>query len=202
MDEPNSGVALRSARAPLRIATRDRRRNRRCTTRPVSARARVTGHVYLLRHGQDYKVGRSNDVARRRREVALLLPQDLEEVHRIDTDDPEGIERYWHERFKARHVRGEWFRLTADGLSCAATRKKPASRRIQTAASWANSATASSPVTMLKGVSHSVAVPLVSALQAEAVSVCAIVPNATPMNTGVSRLDTANIRANTCRARA
>jgi hypothetical protein len=85
--------------------------------RTLSARAKVTGHVYLLRHGQDYKIGRSNDVARRRREVALLLPQDLEEVHRIDTDDPEGIERYWHERFKPRHVRGEWFRLTGDDVA-------------------------------------------------------------------------------------
>jgi len=84
---------------------------------PVSARARVTGHVYLLRHDQDYKIGRSNDVARRCREVALLLPQDLEEVHRIDTDDPEGIERYWHERFAARRLRGEWFRLTGDDIA-------------------------------------------------------------------------------------
>lgn len=78
--------------------------------------ARVRGYVYLVRHDQDYKVGRSNDATRRRREVSLLLPQELEHVHIIETDDPEGIERYWHQRFEARRIRGEWFRLTPDDV--------------------------------------------------------------------------------------
>jgi hypothetical protein len=83
---------------------------------PDSKSARVRGFVYLARHGQDYKIGRSNDVTRRRRELALLLPQELKHVHVIETDDPEGIERYWHQRFEARRVRGEWFRLTPEDI--------------------------------------------------------------------------------------
>jgi hypothetical protein len=85
--------------------------------RPATTPTRVTGYVYLAKHGQDFKIGRSNDVARRRRETALLLPQELKHVHIIETDDPEGIERYWHERFSDRRVRGEWFRLTREDVA-------------------------------------------------------------------------------------
>ncbi len=78
---------------------------------------RVRGYVYLAKHGRDFKIGRSTDVARRRRELALLLPQELEHVHVIETDDPEGIEQYWHRRFADRRVRGEWFRLSAEDIT-------------------------------------------------------------------------------------
>lgn len=76
----------------------------------------ITGYVYLLKSNKDYKIGRSNDVARRRREVSLLLPRELEHVHVIETDDPEGIERYWHQRFADRRTRGEWFALTPEDV--------------------------------------------------------------------------------------
>ena len=69
---------------------------------PDRAAPRVKGYVYLVRHDRDFKIGRSNDVTRRRREISLLLPKDLEHTHVIETDDPEGIERYWHDRFGAR----------------------------------------------------------------------------------------------------
>ena len=72
---------------------------------------RVQGYVYLVKHGCDFKIGRSNDVTRRRREFALLLPQELEHIHVIETDDPEGIEFYWHRRFESRRSRGAWFKL-------------------------------------------------------------------------------------------
>lgn len=78
---------------------------------------RTTGYVYLAKHGRDFKIGRSNDVARRRREVALVLPEELKHVHIIETDDPEGIERYWHRRFESRRVRGEWFRLSRSDVA-------------------------------------------------------------------------------------
>lgn len=72
----------------------------------------VPGHVYLVRSGKFHKIGRSNNHGRRTYEIGLQLPEKLEVVHTIETDDAVGIERYWHERFKARRRNGEWFQLT------------------------------------------------------------------------------------------
>jgi len=54
----------------------------------------IKGFVYLLRFGKNYKIGRTNVVGRRLRELAIQLPQKPKMVHVIETDDPEGIEQY------------------------------------------------------------------------------------------------------------
>jgi hypothetical protein len=72
---------------------------------------RIQGYVYLMKSGQFYKIGKSKSPDRRRNEIALLLPHDTNTIHVIATDDPDGIEQYWHQRFKDKHHRGEFFRL-------------------------------------------------------------------------------------------
>ena len=76
------------------------------------------GYVYLLRHGtrREYKIGRTNNPVRREGEVGIQLPEKLQPVHYIETDDPGGIENYWHSRFSARRKEGEWFALTAQDV--------------------------------------------------------------------------------------
>lgn len=59
----------------------------------------IKGFVYILRSGKSYKLGRSNAVGRRLRELAIQLPQKPDVVHVIETDDHESIEKYWHSRF-------------------------------------------------------------------------------------------------------
>lgn len=65
---------------------------------------------------QYYKTGKSNHVGRRQYQIALQLPEPVNTLHSIATDDPDGIEIYWHNRFKNKRAEGEWFSLSQDDI--------------------------------------------------------------------------------------
>jgi hypothetical protein len=81
------------------------------------------GFVYLLRAAKYFKIGRSSSFERRSRELAIQLPERAETIHVIRTDDPVGIELYWHRRFEAKRKNGEWFELSSQDVKAFKRRK-------------------------------------------------------------------------------
>ncbi len=85
------------------------------------------GYVYLalMKVGREkrYKIGKADIVERRARQIAVQLPEDLELLHAISTDDAYGIEAYWHKRFEGKRRGGEWFVLTATDVKTFKRRK-------------------------------------------------------------------------------
>ena len=89
-----------------------------------------SGHVYMLEHDGVYKIGSSIDAAQRHKKIATQMPFATKEIHVISTDDPSGIEAYWHKRFKDKKykgkqkLQGEWFNLLASDIKAFRKRKK------------------------------------------------------------------------------
>jgi hypothetical protein len=81
------------------------------------------GFVYLIKSGRNFKIGKANSVDVRHRQLKIQLPQAAEVIHRIKTDDPFGIEAYWHRRFADKRLNGEWFALSADDIKAFRRRK-------------------------------------------------------------------------------
>jgi Meiotically up-regulated gene 113 len=83
----------------------------------------IAGYVYLFKSGRFHKIGKSNSAGRREHELGIQLPERIEAVHVIRTDDPAGIEEYWHKRFGAKRKNGEWFDLDAADIRAFKRRK-------------------------------------------------------------------------------
>ncbi len=87
------------------------------------------GYVYLIRSADVCKIGCTRAPYRRAAEIANQSARGAELLHLISTDDPEGIEDYWHRRFASKAVQavnkasGEWFHLSAADIKAFKQRK-------------------------------------------------------------------------------
>jgi hypothetical protein len=74
----------------------------------------IEERAHLMRgHPGEYKIGRTNLVDHRLPELGATSAVEPTLLHEIKTDDPVGVEAYWHARFADKRMRGEWFRLNA-----------------------------------------------------------------------------------------
>ena len=81
------------------------------------------GYVYLMKSGKYYKIGKSDCVEKRHYELGVKLPEELKIIHKIKTDDPYGIEAYWHKRVEGKRKGGEWFDLLVNDVNAFKRRK-------------------------------------------------------------------------------
>jgi hypothetical protein len=89
----------------------------------ADGRAPTFGYVYLMKSGKHHKIGHSNAAGRREYELSIQLPERAITLHTIATDDPVGIEAYWHRRFESKRLNGEWFNLDAADIRAFKRRK-------------------------------------------------------------------------------
>lgn len=80
------------------------------------ASAHCIGEVYLFKSGRYYKIGKTIDPVRRGAELRIQLPEKITLIHSIKTDDPYGVEAYWHKRFESKCKNSEWFDLTSHDI--------------------------------------------------------------------------------------
>ncbi len=83
----------------------------------------ASGYVYMFKSGKRYKIGYTESLEKRYAGLSAQVSHELIQVHAILTDDPSGIEAYWHNRFKAKRRHNEWFELTAEDVAAFKKRK-------------------------------------------------------------------------------
>lgn len=75
--------------------------------------------MYLIQSGRYYKIGRTDERDKRERAYNTHNP-DPRWLHVIATDDPEGVENYWHRRFAAKKLGKHDFSYRLDPSDVAA----------------------------------------------------------------------------------
>lgn len=83
--------------------------------RPTSTKR--GGWVYFVQDKQGYtKIGQSKDLVTRIKTLSVVLPYDLVCALAIYSSDYKVQEREFHDLFKEKRVRGEWFTLDDEDI--------------------------------------------------------------------------------------
>jgi hypothetical protein len=95
------------------------REKQQCNTGiPQPQRARIfkpspiPGFVYLIKSGIFYKIGKTRNLEKRSRWMAIHLPEPMVVVHSFPSNDHSRAEKELHDRFSELRSNGEWFKLS------------------------------------------------------------------------------------------
>jgi hypothetical protein len=88
----------------------------RMTTEQSQASHASKAYVYLLRCGEYFKIGRTNNLDRRMDQLSIQLPHKPQIIHAIHTNVPAYTERFFHEKFGEFRLNGEWFQLSQEAI--------------------------------------------------------------------------------------
>lgn len=84
----------------------------------TAATCDLVGHVYLMKAGERYKIGISNNPQKRRDQLnSGQSPFHIEIIHTVQGEGYEGLERRLHDQFDSRRVRGEWFEFSPEEVA-------------------------------------------------------------------------------------
>lgn len=72
--------------------------------------------LYIVRTGDNYKIGVTDNFERRFRALTGGTPHGLETILVLRSPDADALEKALHTLFRARNVRGEWFKLNEKDL--------------------------------------------------------------------------------------
>jgi hypothetical protein len=77
----------------------------------AAAKLDTRGGVYLCESNGRYKIGVSNQPAKRVEAMNVSSPYPVRLLHTFPADDPVSAEKELHEMFRSYRVHGEWFEL-------------------------------------------------------------------------------------------
>lgn len=78
---------------------------------PNTSPSETRGFVYVVRSGNLVKIGRTNDLERRLRQLSTMNSGELELICSIPTGDSVTLEKKLHQQFQPFRQHGEWFQL-------------------------------------------------------------------------------------------
>ena len=84
---------------------------------PEKPKVSKSGHVYLMKSGAHFKIGKAKNADNRLKAISPKLPLECRLIHKIQTSDALKLESYWHRHFKHKRGLGEWFDLNTDDIA-------------------------------------------------------------------------------------
>lgn len=76
-----------------------------------------SGYVYVIKKGDYYKIGRTKNLLRRKRQLQTAHAESVEFLYYKKFDDYVKVEKALHSIFSTSRYHGEWFRLSDENRS-------------------------------------------------------------------------------------